>query len=513
MKGFNSLRHFAREIFAEEVTDDEIKAVYTRDGVFLDDLPFSAQTHIWRARSLFNKVDDRYKIDVDLVKTHTGESPEQLTKDDMKIIKPVFTNSPISSRKKGYQKDQIIIKERPFEFYNSIKSKIDQSDRKCDDIRLNIRNAWSHLEEFFPREIPVYKSRPFIHYPNFISLQMIEESVKPITRCPSTLKKKIKIDQKIKNPFVKKFPLVVTKEEVDETIQLFLDKFDFKKNFKLSSQQINNLKNGIMTMGFVPRLFYHCVKYVHSIFVIDEENLHDYLRIRAIWMILNARFKENEIVYLSPIIVLLKVCSVLIFYGKSPKNGIENSKDMEATVFNFIDKMMNPYKIFDPMTDEPRTIHGPKKIKIPERKSLEDIIKLVDMDVLNEVDTLIAKTMLNKNAAYDLTYILNNETWGDVISSEEEERTERDDSLSLPIQKIIQKEIAELNWTVPHSVSPWIDESRDVRDSAHSQLISSPYSLTPSQVIPSSPSKSSLHPFYLTKNGSNSSNSLKSSRY
>ena len=509
MRGFSSLRDLAHEIFSEDVTEDEFKAVYTRDGVFLEDLPFSAQTHIWRARSLFYKDDKSFKVEIDLGKTHAIQSVDDLTYDDMNVIKPVFANAylqkvgiaptqqaikkinkiieinrdnvQVHTRKKGYEKDTIVIKEKGGEYFNKMNKNIDTSDRRCDDIRANIRAAWSELEQFFPRELPTYKSKAYVHPPTFLSLKIIENNAKPLSRCPSTLPPKFKVDPKVKNPFKRKWALNLSKEEVQIIIQLYSDKFDFKKNFKLTNQQISTLKETIFTMGLVQRMFYHVAKYVHSIFIYDQEDLSDYIRIRAIWLLLVAKFKEfKEQSYLSPILVLMKVCTVLLYLRNSPKDSLENTPDMVTTVFTFIDKILNPYNLYDVMTTKPRTMHQPKPAKIPPGRSLSDIIKLVDTEALNEIDTAIAKSMLNPNAVAELTHFLSNESWGDSLEENNEEKEEQDDSLALPIQKIIQQDVAELNWTVPQRVSDWMNVNGTPTDPNKPITIASPYSITSS---------------------------------
>ena len=538
MKGYSSLRDYAKEIFAEDVTEEEFNAVYTRDGVFLEDLPFSAQTQIWRARSLFYKDDKTFKVEIDLAKTHGIESVDDLTKEDMNIIKPVFANAylqqvgivptekaikqvnkmidinkhnvQVHTRKKGYEKDQIIIKEKATEYFNTLNTKIDTSDKRCDEIRSNIRAAWSELEEFFPRELPIYQSKPFVHKPTFVSLQFIEDSVKPVSRCPTSRPVQFKVNPKVKNPFNRKWALNLTKEEDETIIHLFLDKFDFKKNFKLSNQQISNLKNNVMTMGFVPRLFYYVAKYFHNIFVLDQEDLSNYIRIRAIWFILGKKYREEDY-YLSPIIVMLKICTIILYLRNAPKNSIENTPDMEATILTFIDKLMNPYNVYDTMPTMPRTMHQPRAKKIPPGRSLNDIIKLVDMMVLNDIDIAIARSMLNQNAVFELTQFFNNEPWGDLLEDIPEENDEPDDTLALPIQKIIQQDVAELNWTVPHRVSDWMkdENAKTLSNPNQPMMIASPYSITSSYYNQSTGTPSGLNLFktpsstYLRKSGPN----------
>lgn len=458
-RGYHSLRDLAKNLFGDIISEEDFNSVYTRDGVFLEDVPFAAQTHVYRVKTQFNKGDDnRFKMTLDLTNPHQIENANDITKEEMNsLIRPAFANaylyqqgiSPtekalravnhmfpitekniqVNTKNKGYDLEQIIVKERPDEYFETIKQKAksNSTEKKCSTI----------LEEFFPRELPIYKARVYTPDPKYISLQMIENGSKIAENCTSTLVKKRK-PCTVPNPFSKPFELILTKEKVDQVITTFCDKFDFKKNFKMNSAQIEQIRQ-VLTLGLVPRLFYHLAKYIHAILVLGIEDLSSYIRIRAIWYMCQAKYPPNdELSVLSPVLVMFKVCSVLIFATEAPKYYITNQKDMEATLFNIIEKMLNPYHLFDSMRDQPKTQHAPKPIRIPTGRSLADIINLVENHQLLEEDGIIARAMLNQNAPMDLLKILSNEPWGDLIQEEIEEEDTRDNMLALPIQRIIQ---------------------------------------------------------------------------
>ncbi|EAY12599.1 hypothetical protein TVAG_154500 [Trichomonas vaginalis G3] len=486
MARYNSMRELARRLFGDIVSEEEFNSVYTREGVFIEEIPFAAQTLVWRARTQFNKKnDDRFHLSLNLDRVHAIETVEDITKEEMEtIIKPAFANAylhkvgitpteqairavskmfnitekniVIHTRNKGYDKEEIIIKDKPDEYFSAITNsiKLAKNDKKCATIRRNIIDGWKLLDNIFPREFHAQKPKVYEPEPKFVSLQIIEKAAKVEEKMPSTLVKTHK-PSKIPNPFGKPWEFFLSKEKIDQITIDFCDRFDFKKNFKFHPLKIEDIRQAL-TIGIVPRLLFHVAKYIHSIFVLNMEDISQYIRIRALWIICQARFPPGDSgIILSMVLVMYKVCCSILFITCSPKYCITNEKDLTATVFHFIDKMLNPFQIFDSMNDDERSTKAKLPLRAPKRRSQIDIAELVEKYDLLDDDETIARAMLSKNAPEILLKILSNEAWGDYDFDGSEEDQD-DDIQEIPIQSIIRRDIKDLNWKNPNKVAEWM---------------------------------------------------------
>ena len=486
----DGLMSVAKDLFKEYLTDEEFEEAYTQDGIFVPEFPQAAQKFIWTARERFYRKDDTFEVTIPLSSNHNLDEEEGLPNSYLNILKPIFAqaylqrsgitvndrnisfvsklvpitkdNIVLRTRKGGHSKEELIIKERPNDTFSRIVH-VDELNAKCSRIRENFRGAWSQIEQMFPSEVKKYKNEPYVPEPFCVTLEYVEKTCIADQRCPSSLANPASKKRNAKNPFVKYWAFVLEESQIERYIKLYIAKFDFETNFGLSHTFIESCSD-LMTIGVIPRLVYHCAKYIYSIFVLNIEDLHNFIRTRALWLVCAEKYnKGSQCPIASVIIVMLKVVISFALVTHAPDGALRSEPEVESAVFNFIDRLLNPQKIFDSMELEVCSSKYKKPPKlVPGRRSLYDIVELVDRGFLGEEEMKIVKMMFGRDRAATISNFFINEPFGDSDKNGDDDEKARERLLysSLPVRRIIESELSAISEKVPRSFSKWMEVNK-----------------------------------------------------
>jgi len=484
-----NLLDVSKDIFGSILTTEEIEKSFKPDGQFVEGFPLSAQRFIWQARERFFKAEnDNFHITIDLSRNHHIDESAGLSKEDMKIIKPYFANAyldhvgvtnteeslrrvqrmmPIKSenvqirtKKNGYLKEQIIIKQNPSAVYANTAHKEDHSMAKCSQIRQNLQIAWTSLERSFPRSDPPVTPKVFLPPSSIKTIGIIEDNCKIPLRCPSSIKKGQLRSQKkkISSPFIKIWPLVLLKHDIERIVLEFCSQFDFSHHFKWKQSQIDSCIE-VLKYSLIHRLIYHCIKYCHSVFVLVQDDISNFIRMRANWFIVSNKYNDiNGQNFLPVILILLKLCTITVFTHESNDANIKPLDLAEESIFLLIDKCLNPHMIYSSLSVPSRTsIDSSHKRYTKIARLNNDIYQLLSTGKMSQDDENIASLFFKDNPLDQIIPVLIAEQWGDLnVEGEEKPKLETDNPHRLSIQKMINQDIADVNSRVPNKVPIWI---------------------------------------------------------
>ena len=385
------------------------------------------------------------------------KSTEQSIRTISKIIPIGKKNIQIRTKKNGYLNEQIIIKQNPDEYYINKSQKFDSTVEKVYIIRQNLQKAWNQLETNFPRneinkEIIIFQPNQ-----NFKTIQIIYQLCLPYQRSPSSIKyNKLKSKQSnVISPFISIWPLTLYKDNIELIINDFCNKFDFQNNFKWNNNQIN-FTTDIFKSGFINRLLFHSMKYCHSIFINNIDDITNFLRIKALWFILTKKYEKNFNL-LASIIVLIKLCIIALFSNDSNDLKYSNFDLVQSSLFDFLEKIFNPYQLYYILELYPISKGFHHKFEKPIRLN-QELIELKKISNLSKADLNYLESFFQDNSYQLLINLLINEQWGDLEIQNNEENLDKDidNPHSLPIQKMIQQDLALINSNIPNKVPEWM---------------------------------------------------------
>ena len=480
-----TLEDVAKQIFHDTASVETIEEPFKLRGELVDDFPLSVQRFIWRARErFFHSGEDEFKINIEM-NPLTIEEKDQLTKDDLDILRPVFAsaylkhagiknteesvrmvqklvpitldNIEIKTQRKGFYTDNIIVSQHVREHAVGRRARENLS-AVCDEIRRQMRKCWARVDHSFPKEHREPLPNPFQAPETFIT-QAALARLKPVTeRHPSTL---ATTNQSLhhtqpRSPFLEEWPMTLSRDEIDKVIFGFVRAFDFYSFFRgevaIAKDCVRFLRSGLC-----PRILFHVAKYCHSLFVMDEDDFPDYVRLRALW---NTCLKtcDSSIVsykFMSTALMMIKACTYVLFDEKGTEN-VGDRKVLQATIFHAVDELLNMYEVFESFEKDEDYRAKMKPANLPRGKTLlSDIQDLLDQHVLSQREDMLARLVLSPDGGHDLMFILGGETWGDAVEREVH-GTKRTYNERRMTQKMIERDIAEVNRVMPRDPPDWI---------------------------------------------------------
>lgn len=482
------LLEIVKDVLSDSADPKIFSEAYHIDGTAIKDFPKNAQKFVYEAREkFFRSGENEFHLDIDLKNDHRFESKKSITPEVINQIRPLFAseylkhigmaNSAIASkqaqkllpltpdnfeihtRKKGYNTDQMIIYQNP-----KIPAKESQTRnamaRRCETIRHNFSKIWDSIDHQFPTERKKQMPLPFIPKSNISSAKSLKYDPTKKTRCPSTIpsdrlnnRKKPQAD-----PFIGQFTLNLPRSEIEATVMAFIEKFDF----------LNYLKSGIssardcaefLRSGICPRLLYHITRYMHSIFVLNMEDLPDFIRARALWHIIYRTIKSSilECRFVSVALMMVKVCTFVLFQEHAEPNCFSDINVVQSTLFNAIDNFLNSYRVFGLPDNDiyDRSKIAPVVLEKGKRV-LNDVVELLNNEVLLPDEEKIARLLINPQGMNDLLCFLGAESWGDACEYTGGSKSQHAYNETRMVQKLIEMDIAKLNEKMPRKPPEWV---------------------------------------------------------
>lgn len=483
-----TLEDVAKQIFHDTASAEAVEEPFKNHGKLLDDFPLSVQRFIWRARERFyHSGDDDFKLNIEM-NPLTIEEKDQLTKDDLDVLRPVFAtaylkragikdtaesvrmveklvpitldNIELNTQRKGFYTDNLVVSQYLREHAVGRRARANLS-AVCDEIRRQMRSCWASVDRSFPRERREPLPRPYQASETFIT-QAALLRMKPITdRHPATITttKTLRRTQP-RSPFTDEWPLTLPRDDIDKIVFGFVRAFDFFTFFRgeiaIAKDCVAFLRNGLC-----PRILFHVVKYLHSLFVMDQDDLPNYVRLRALWYTCCKTCDSSIVSYkfMSTALMMIKACAYVVF----DEQGQENVGDrplLQSTIFHAVDQLLNLYEVFDSFEKEENYRVKLPQVNLPRGQTLlSDIQEFVDKGLLSDREELLARHLLNPSGSRDLMFILGSESWGDAVEKEIEgkQRTYNERRMT---QKMLERDIAEINRVMPRDPPEWIS-SRD----------------------------------------------------
>lgn len=485
-----SLFEVAKEIFADVADEDAIEESYRPHGPYPNGYPAKAKKHFEKGKhNFYHANDNEFHVDIALDKNHTFDNPDSITNDDLKAIRPIFAteylkqagiantsetlkmtkklmpinveNIELRTKKQGYFEEQLVIKQN-VTIHNEETERRRELNSKSALIKDNFRQAWEKIDEEFPTSRRKKLPKPYRKTPGIASSRAMSQLLPSQERCPTTLKKYQQVQhkkQQKKNPFKSPFTLIITRHEAERYANLFLDRFDFQDYLKCSlskaKQCIDFLKESPMA-----RIIYHMCCYAHALFVAKTDDLTNYIRLRALWTLLTKETDNSKqtIKFLSVALMMVKSSVVAIFGEHIPSELLVSYELMESTLFDCVDRILNPYQIFDSLEkgEDFRARHA-KALKVQrDHRSINDIIKILNEEPLDRDDEKIARAMMDHSMHNELLYLLGTESWGDVIDGNHKKSDESPYFDNGRIQRLIAMDIKEINKKVPGPTPQWM---------------------------------------------------------
>lgn len=481
------LLEIVKDILSDSADPKIFSEAYHIDGTSIKDFPPKAQEFVYEAREkFFRSGEDEFHLDVDLKNDHKFESKKSITPEVINQIRPLFAaeylkhigmansavaikhaqkllpltpdNFEIHTRKKGYNSDQMIIYQNPKIPAKQSKTRNEMA-QKCQTIRRNFLKIWDQIDHQFPTEIRKPLPRPFIPESRIGSAKILRKDATAKIHCPSTIpNEKLKNRKKPQtNPFVAQFNLNLPRSEIEATVMAFIDRFDF----------LNYLKSGIrsardcaefLRSGICPRALYHVAKYMHSIFVLNLEDLPDFVRARALWHVIYKNIQSSilECKFISVALMMIKVCTFVLFQEHADEKCFSNIDIVQSTLFYAIDNLLNSFRAFDSLERDEYYQAKMTPVVLEKGKRIQtDIIELLNSEVLLPEEEKIARLMVNPQGMHDLLCFLGAEPWGDTAEFTGSKAKHRYNETRM-VQKLIEMDIAKLNEKMPRKPPDWV---------------------------------------------------------
>lgn len=491
------LLEIVKDVLSDSADPKKFSESYHIDGSAIKDFPKNAQKYVYEAREKFFRSGEKeFHLDIDLKNEHRFESKKSITPEVINQIRPLFAaeylkhigmsnsaiaikqaqkllpltpdNFEIHTRKKGYNTEQMIIYQNPKIPAKESETRNEMS-RQCETIRHNFLKIWNQVDQQFPTERRKQLPRPFIPKSNISSAKILKEDVTQKIRCPSTISEdKLKTRKKPQSdPFIGQFILNLPRSEIEATVMLFIERFDF----------LNYLKSGIrsardcaefLRSGICPRLLYHVARYMHSIFVLNMEDLPDFIRARALWHIVYKSI-ENSILecrFLSVAMMMIKVCTFVLFQEHAEPKCFSDIGIVQSTLFFAIDNFLNRYHVFSSLEkDEFERAKTTPVVLEKGKRVLSDIVELLNNELLLPEEEKIARLTINPQGMHDLLCFLGAESWGDAAEYTGGSRNQHHYNETRMVQKLIEMDIAKLNEKMPRKPPDWVRPKKNISSS------------------------------------------------
>ena len=520
----------AREIFADTADQRVFDDWYYVDLGNTRDFPQKAQECVYEAKDKFFKSNDGdFHIEVGLSPDHNFTNKSSITYDVINKVKPVFAaeylkhigsiNSPttvkmvkqfisltpdnfeIQTRKGGYSIDQLVVHLNPKKYARKIPSRVAMAN-KCKKIRNNFQIARELIDKNFPIEEKKKVPRPYKINPSTplnsednssvfnnsgyfnpsrsslnttISIRAKStcsiNRMKRRDRCPTSIPEEFRIKRKKpqENPFVKEFPLVLPRSEIESIVQAFSERFDILNYVNAGMKNARDCVN-FLRSGTCSRMLFHVAKYMHSILVYNREDLPDFIRARALWHVIYKKIDDSIVTYrfVSIALMMLKACTYVLFEEHSPNDAFSDNEVMQVTVFWTIDRLLNPFQIFDSLEKDENFRVKLKPILLNQRKQILDDLKvLIDDGSFEPPEEEIAKLIVNPVGMNDLLCLLGTEAWGDVAEYKGPMTRLRYNENRM-VQKLIAMDIEKLNIRMPRKPPKWIRQRKHIFEAVKS---------------------------------------------
>lgn len=486
MKETKTLQDVAKEIFGNVAVHDPSEMPFFQEER-PEDYPDTIDHYIQTAKSkFFTAGKDEFQISIEL--SRNRERNDTILESDMKMIKPLFAtayleksgikntevsmhmvnklvninqkNIEVQTKEKGFLDEKIVVKQNPTQFVKGPSKVRSDLTTRTDIIRKRFKKSWSTIDRIYPKTNKYTLPDPYKPYRMKVdSIQAIEETKIPYDRCQSTLPKFRKKDarKEPKTPFTTKWLLLLSRSEVDSLILNFIDRFDFTNYLQLPSTYIKDCVSLVRT-GLVPRLLYHTIKYLHSIFVLRKDNISHFIRLKAIWLVLYRTLAHDQVKckFLSVIMAALKTCTHALFYRRM---NVEDDF-IESTLYAEIDELFDPLHVilsidqvesFDvPDTTILRKRHG--------QRVIDDIALLFSNKAFIEIsDNKIAHQVIHGQSNENLMNLLGNESWGDHADYDSSNKGNGYKPLnSMTVQNLIAAELISMNVKYPRPPPQWM---------------------------------------------------------